>query len=146
MSESEAATPGADALPAAPGSTPVSIPAVTLADLKARHELLIRQQQQIQTEIQSKLSSQRSGVVNQIKELMAQHGITADDLTTQKPQRAASAATNPSKDGTSKVAAKYRDPATGATWTGRGLKPLWMRSAIESGRTQDEFLIESQAA
>jgi DNA-binding protein H-NS len=27
----------------------------------------------------------------------------------------------------SKVAAKYRDPATGATWTGRGKAPRWIQ-------------------
>lgn len=27
---------------------------------------------------------------------------------------------------TSKVAPKYRDPATGTTWTGRGRTPRWM--------------------
>ncbi len=25
------------------------------------------------------------------------------------------------------VAPKYRDPATGATWTGRGMAPVWIR-------------------
>lgn len=143
---SESVTP-VDPDPAPAATAPVAAaPATTLADLIAQRETLLRQQAQIEAEIQAQQASQRSGVVSQIRALMAQHGITADDLTTQKPLRAASAATKPPKDGVNKVAAKYRDPATGATWTGRGLKPRWLVTAIEQGRTQDEFLIENQAA
>lgn len=152
MSESESVTPVAPVAPVAPvvsvgaPAAPAAAPATTLADLLAQKEALVRQQQEIAKSIAELQSAQRSGVVNQIKALMAQHGITADDLTTQKPPRTASAATKPPKDGVNKVAAKYRDPATGATWTGRGLKPRWLVTAIEQGRTQDEFLIENQAA
>ncbi|WP_028215402.1 H-NS histone family protein [Paraburkholderia mimosarum] len=34
-------------------------------------------------------------------------------------------------------AAKYRDPASGATWSGRGRAPNWIRDA----RNRDRFLI-----
>ncbi|MDD2223682.1 MAG: H-NS histone family protein [Pseudomonas sp.] len=34
------------------------------------------------------------------------------------------------------VAAKYRDPETGATWTGRGKAPRWI-----DGKDRDAFLI-----
>lgn len=44
--------------------------------------------------------------------------------------------------GAGKVVDKYRNPADGSTWTGRGLKPRWLVEAIEAGRTQDEFLID----
>ena len=35
-----------------------------------------------------------------------------------------------------KVAAKYRDPATGATWTGRGVAPKWI-----AGKDRVQFAI-----
>jgi DNA-binding protein H-NS len=35
-----------------------------------------------------------------------------------------------------KVAAKYRDPITGKTWTGRGLAPKWL-----AGKNKEDFLI-----
>jgi hypothetical protein len=44
--------------------------------------------------------------------------------------------------GSGKVPVKYRDPSTGSTWSGRGLKPRWLFEALEAGRTQDEFLID----
>ena len=41
-----------------------------------------------------------------------------------------------------KVAAKYRDPETGESWSGRGLKPKWLVQALEDGKTLDDFLID----
>jgi len=38
-----------------------------------------------------------------------------------------------------KVAAKYRDPDTGNSWTGRGLTPIWLREHEAAGRHRDEF-------
>jgi DNA-binding protein H-NS len=38
--------------------------------------------------------------------------------------------------------AMYRDPQTGASWSGRGLRPGWLTAAIDAGRTMDEFLID----
>ena len=35
------------------------------------------------------------------------------------------------------VQAKYRDPDSGATWTGRGRAPRWL-----NGRNKEEFLIK----
>lgn len=112
----------------------------TLQELIAQKDALLRQQQEIAKSIAEFQSAQRSSVINEIKTLMAQHGITAADLTVTGRKSAPSGDKEPTK-----VAAKYRDPATGSTWTGRGLKPRWLVAAIESGRTQDEFLIEQQA-
>jgi DNA-binding protein H-NS len=39
------------------------------------------------------------------------------------------------------VAPKYRDPETGATWAGRGLKPRWLTAAMKSGKSLDHFAI-----
>lgn len=35
--------------------------------------------------------------------------------------------------------APYRCPSTGATWSGRGLKPLWLRQELAAGRSLTEF-------
>jgi ParB/RepB/Spo0J family partition protein len=34
---------------------------------------------------------------------------------------------------------KYRDPATGSTWSGRGLQPKWVKSALADGKTLADF-------
>jgi DNA-binding protein H-NS len=44
-------------------------------------------------------------------------------------------------DKRSVVAPKYRDPATGTTWTGRGKQPKWLAAAIGSGKKLGDFKI-----
>jgi DNA-binding protein H-NS len=39
------------------------------------------------------------------------------------------------------VAPKYRDSATGTTWTGRGRQPKWLAAAIEGGKKLEDFKI-----
>jgi DNA-binding protein H-NS len=40
-----------------------------------------------------------------------------------------------------KVAPKYRDPKSGATWAARGATPRWMVEAIKGGAKKEDFLI-----
>jgi DNA-binding protein H-NS len=44
------------------------------------------------------------------------------------------------------VAPKYRDPETGATWAGRGLKPRWLTAAMKSGKSIESFAITAGKA
>lgn len=38
---------------------------------------------------------------------------------------------------------QYRDPASGQTWTGRGLKPKWLAIALEQGKTLADFQVKA---
>lgn len=58
-------------------------------------------------------------VVSQIKQLMGDFGITAGDLGFKVPGAGRKKTANA-------AAAKYRDPESGATWTGRGRAPAWI--------------------
>ena len=82
---------------------------------------------------------ERRGVIAKVKGLMAEHGLTVEDLGDSNKvgngKRKASSATG------KKVAPKYKNPATGETWTGRGIKPKWLSAAIEGGKKIEEFLI-----
>jgi DNA-binding protein H-NS len=42
-----------------------------------------------------------------------------------------------------KIAPKYRGP-DGNTWTGRGMKPRWLTSALEEGKKLKDFLVASE--
>ena len=101
--------------------------ATTISDLLAQRSTLERQIREAQL-------AAKAAAIADVRKLMADHGLTAADLT----------ATGKSKTGMkagSKVAAKYRDPVTGSTWTGRGLKPKWMVAAIEAGKSLNDFRI-----
>jgi DNA-binding protein H-NS len=107
---------------------------------------------QIQAEI-AKLEKQANaarkgevaGVVKKIKEAIAAYGLTAQDLgfsggkaASKAPAKPAAKAPKNEKPAMVGVA-KYRDPATGRTWTGRGKPPDWIKGA----KNRDQFLIEA---
>jgi DNA-binding protein H-NS len=50
---------------------------------------------------------------------------------------------NPSKG--RKVTPKYRDPATGETWAGRGLRPRWLVARLKGGKKLEDFTVKKAA-
>jgi DNA-binding protein H-NS len=73
-----------------------------------------------------------------------QAGEDAENIRSELKRQAEAAAARRAMAG--KPVAMYLNPANGSTWSGRGLKPRWLVDAIEAGRTQDEFLIDTQGA
>ena len=100
----------------------------TLSDLLAQKAALEKQIIDAQRE-------ERSAAINQVKTLMAQYGLTLADIGGR------TLATAGKRNGGAKVPAKYRDPATGSTWSGRGLQPKWLKAALDAGRSLNEFTI-----
>jgi DNA-binding protein H-NS len=94
---------------------------------------LLAQKAALDKQIADAQREERSGAIAQIKALMAEHGLTAADLS----GRAAKAP----KAGGRKVAAKYRNKATGETWSGRGLQPRWLKAALASGKKIVDFAV-----
>jgi DNA-binding protein H-NS len=45
-----------------------------------------------------------------------------------------------------KVPAKYRDPKTGETWSGRGAPARWIVAYEKQGKKRDQFLVDKSAA
>ena len=93
--------------------------------------------------LESARDSKKARAVNRVKALMKKLGVSAEDLSAATPRgkgapkgrRAAAAKPK------STVAPKYRDPDSGATWTGRGRPPVWLAQKMAQGRTKEEFLI-----
>lgn len=81
---------------------------------------LLAQREAIDRQIEEAKRNQRADAVAQVKALMAEHGLTLVDLSSRR------GAAKPRSGG--KVAPKYRD-AAGNTWTGRGLRPTWLKAA-----------------
>lgn len=44
-----------------------------------------------------------------------------------------------------KVAAKYRHPDTGETWSGRGGVAGWLAAELKAGKKREDFLIDQSA-
>ena len=100
----------------------------TLQDLLDRRAALER-------EIEATRKQERAEAISKVKALMAQYGLTASDLATKSASKPA-----PAKGG--KVAIKYRNAATGDTWSGRGLQPKWLKAALAAGRKIEEFAVK----
>jgi DNA-binding protein H-NS len=95
---------------------------------------LIAQKEALEVEIARTREKTRSDAIAQVRALMEEHRLTLSDLSTRAvvKSRAGKGA---------KVAAKYRDAATGDTWSGRGLQPKWLKAALASGRKLSEFVV-----
>lgn len=97
----------------------------TLQELMAQRSALDKQIEETQ-------ARDRGAAVAKVKALMAEYGLTLADLN----GRARGAPKAPSR-----VAPKYRNKATGETWTGRGLKPKWLQAALNGGAKLEDFTI-----
>lgn len=91
----------------------------TYVELKAQIQEL---EKQAEAARQRELAEAR----NKIRDLMEAYGITAAELVQAKGDPKPRSA----------VPAKYKDPVSGKTWTGRGRAPGWLE-----GRDKNEFLI-----
>lgn len=105
----------------------------TLESLQAKIKKLEQQAEAL-------IAKQSSGVIEKIRELMAKHGLTTADIDayTGGKQRATKAVAKTMSNG-SAAAVKYRDPKSGATWTGHGRAPGWIASA----KNRDKYLADA---
>ena len=85
----------------------------------ARYKDLLKQRELLEQQISEARQREISDAVAQARAIVEEFGLTQQDVF--PVGRARSAVKG------SKVAAKYRDPATGATWTGRGKAPRWIQ-------------------
>lgn len=92
---------------------------------------LIAQKEALEAQIATQRQAELSAAISQVKALVTAHGLTAEDIFGGAARRAKSA-----DKPVSKVAAKYRDPISGATWSGRGLAPKWL-----AGKNKEDFAI-----
>jgi DNA-binding protein H-NS len=93
---------------------------------------LLEQKAALEQQISQTQRDERQKAIAQVKSLMAEYGLTAADLSA-RPAKAAR--------GGAKVAAKYRNKATGETWSGRGLQPRWLKAALAAGKKIGDFAI-----
>ncbi|MEI8401718.1 MAG: H-NS histone family protein [Alcaligenaceae bacterium] len=103
--------------------------------------------EKLQKQAQALQTKSRKPVISSLVRTMKEYDISPDELAAAfgkvknaaKPGRPAKSA---KVSGVKKpVAPKYRHPASGATWTGRGKAPLWVVEAEKNGQPRQQFLI-----
>jgi DNA-binding protein H-NS len=120
---------------------------------------LLAQKAALEQRILAAQREHKAEAIRQVRVLMNEYGLTMTDIAARPvladaprkppaatgeggPAPAAAPTRRKAPAGTArKVAPKYRDAATGDTWTGRGLQPRWLRERLANGRTLAEFTI-----
>ena len=110
----------------------------------------------LQAQAEALMANKAKTVVAKIRKLMDQHGLTTADIDAHsatkkragRPSGAASAkgsggkAVTKAKAAKGKLPPKYRDPRTGATWSGHARPPAW----IAKVRDRTKLLIDGAGA
>ncbi len=91
---------------------------------------LIKQKEALEAQIAAAQEAQRADAVSKAKAIVAEFSLTKEDVF------GGSKAARKSSGTKGKVAAKYKDAVSGATWTGRGKAPKWI-----DGQDRAKFLI-----
>lgn len=84
----------------------------------------------LQAETEAARVAEVKAVIADIRAKAAEYGLTADEIFPPRKVRISKAA--------GPQPAKYQDPKTGATWSGKGRAPAWIRNA----KNRDKFLIQ----
>ncbi|WP_082848256.1 H-NS histone family protein [Delftia sp. GW456-R20] len=89
--------------------------------MSTSYKELLAQREALEAQIEAARKQEVSDVVAKVRSLVADYGLTATDIFTSKRPNKATAGE-----------AKFRDPATGKTWTGRGKPPDWIKGKDRS--------------
>jgi len=92
---------------------------------------LLAQKAALEDKIAEARKTELNAALVTIRSLVESFGLTASDIFEQ------TRSVSVKKQVKNTVSAKYRDPVTGSTWSGRGLAPRWM-----AGKDKAEFLIK----
>lgn len=109
----------------------------TYQELLVQKYALEKQSADLERQLQEARKAERASVISQIRQLLTQNELTVDDLGGQS----SGGKTRKTSTAGRAVAPKYRDPITGNTWSGRGLKPKWVEAALATGKTLDQLKI-----
>lgn len=95
----------------------------------ATYQELLQQRAALDAQIEEARKTERTAAVNSARQLVQEYGLSEKDVF-------GSGSRGASKAKGLTIPPKYRDPMTGATWTGRGKPPLWI-----AGKDREQFLI-----
>lgn len=105
----------------------------------ATYKQLLAQKEALEAQLAEVRANEVTGVIEQIRELMAQYDLTVEDIAVRRRGRPAGSAAKAPKAEKAELPPKYRDPKTGQTWSGRGRAPAWL------GKNRNRFLIAEEA-
>jgi len=99
------------------------------------HQRVSAMQQRKEQLAINRASKEKALKAQRVLKLMQNLGITIEDLNVDMTL-------HPVVRSGYKLPAKYKDPETAYTWSGRGKKPLWLVDHLAAGRTIEEFRVQ----
>ena len=131
------------------------MPKMTLESIQKQIEKLQAQAKKME----GVQNAKKTKSVAQVRALMHKFGVSIEDLSAEaqkpipapvrrnkKPAETVVKAKQAPVVSRKPVPAKYRDPNSSETWTGRGKAPRWLSALVDAGHSKDEFLITPQQA
>jgi len=94
------------------------------------YQELLRQREALSMQIEEARKREIADAVTKVRFMISEYQLTPQDVFPGGGRKGRKSSFG------SKVAAKYRNPATGQTWTGRGKAPKWI-----DGKDRTQFLI-----
>ena len=85
---------------------------------------LLAQKAALEAQIEAARKAENSEAIAKVKALIAEHGLTQQDVFGASVKRARKASGS--------VPPKFKDPISGATWSGRGKAPKWIEGKDRS--------------
>lgn len=125
---------------------------MTRANYVTQRRKLEKEISRLQKQAAALEQKQRVPVINEIVRTMREYDITPEDIATAFTRKGRGPSATAVKSATRSAASsparkpvppKYRNPETGATWSGRGKPPRWISDAEGAGASRDSFLINS---
>ncbi|WP_447915826.1 H-NS histone family protein [Delftia acidovorans] len=80
------------------------------------YKTLLQQKAELEARIAEVMKTEKAGAVAEVRTLVQQYQLTEQDVFPARSAKSKGSVGEP----------RYRDPATGSTWTGRGKPPSWI--------------------
>ena len=96
-------------------------------------KVLLSQIESLQSQVSEVRQTEVAEAIAKVRSIIDEYQLTANDIFPSSRGAKSSA-----KKAGGKVAAKYRDPLSGKTWSGRGLAPKWL-----AGKNKEDYLIQA---
>lgn len=94
----------------------------------ASYRDLLKQREALQKQIDEAQEQEVAAAIEKVRAIISEYSLTPEQVFAQrKGKRGPKPRTKP---------VKYRDPVSGATWSGMGREPLWIK-----GQSREQFLI-----
>jgi DNA-binding protein H-NS len=95
----------------------------------ASYRELLKQREALQKQIDEMQEQEVAAAIEKVREIVNEYSLTPEQIFARPGvKRGPKAVIRP---------VKYRDPVSGATWSGIGREPLWIK-----GQSREQFLIQ----